>query len=147
MDTLVVKAEMALALANQNKEKEVALAEATAEADADRVRAKGKRDAACFAAEGDIATTHETNKAQLDFLKEQATLLKQNPGLVDLLRLQNDLLKAQAMAQAAQTNPHVVLLTGQEGLEARRMVNGFAPVVPGAAMVGMNGVNGSNGKY
>merc|ERR1712232_135856 len=113
-------------------DKEVALAKATAMAEADRVRAQGQRDAALFAAEGQIAATKERNKAQLDFLKEQAMLLKENPGLVDLLKLQNDLLKTEQMARAATVNPNVVLLSGQEGLEARRMNKGHAPQVPGS---------------
>lgn len=135
MDTLVVKAEQALALAQENKAKEVALAKASAEAEALRVRAEGKRDAARLAAEGDIAATQEKNKAQLDFLQQQASLLKENPGLVDLLRIQNDLLKTEALANAAATNPNVVLLPGQEGIEARRMNKGHAPQVPGAAIL------------
>ena len=135
MDTLVVKAQMALALAQENKDKEVALAKANAEADAERVRAKGKRDAAQLQAEGEIAAVKEKNQAQLDFLKNQAALLKENPGLVDLLRLQNDLLKTEALARAATTNPNVVLLTGQEGIEARRMNAGHPPQVPGAAII------------
>ena len=138
MDTLVVEAEKTLALARQNKEKEVALAQAEAEAESERVRAEGKRDASRLAAEGEIAATMEKNKAQLDFLQEQAALLKGNPGLVDLLKIQNDLLKAEAMAAAAKSNPNVVLLTGQEGLEARRMNGGFAPQVPGSAIVNHN---------
>jgi regulator of protease activity HflC (stomatin/prohibitin superfamily) len=133
MDTKVVEAEKALALAQQNKEKEVALAQARAEAEAERLRAEGKRDAAQLAAEGEIAATKEKNKAQLDFLKQQAALLADCPGLVDLLKIQNDLLKTEALANAAQTNPNVVLLTGQEGLEARRMNQGFPPQVPGNA--------------
>jgi len=64
----------------------------------------------------EIAATKEKNQAQLDFLREQAALLADNPGLVELLKIQNDLLKAQAMAQAAATNPNVVLLTGQASL-------------------------------
>lgn len=135
MDTKVVEAEMKLALAKQQQEKEVALAKASAEAEAERVRAQGQRDAAQLAAEGEIAETQEKNKAQLAFLKQQAALLKDCPGLVELLKIQNDLLKAQALAQAAQTNPNVVLMGGQEGLEARRMNHGHAPQVPGAAIV------------
>lgn len=135
MDTKAVEAEMALALAQQDRDKKVALAQAEAEAEADRVRAMGKRDAAQLAAEGEIAAVKEKNKAQLEFLQQQAHLLKDNPGLVDLLKIQNDLLKIQAMAQAAQTNPNVVLLTGQEGLEARRMNGGHPPQVPGALLM------------
>ncbi|CAB9508684.1 expressed unknown protein [Seminavis robusta] len=135
MDTLVVEAEKNLALAQQNQTKEVELAKATAEAESDRVRAQGKRDAARLAAEGEIAETQEKNKAQLEFLTQQAELLRKSPGLVELLKIQNDLLKTQALALAAQTNPNVVLLTGQEGLEARRMNNGHAPLVPGSAIV------------
>ena len=135
MDTQIVKAETCLALATEQKDKEVALAKATAEAEAERVRAAGRRDAAQFAAEGGIAETKEKNKAQLDFLTQQAALLKENPGLVELLRIQNDLLITQALAFAAQTNPNIVLLTGQEGLEARRMNKGHAPQVPGAAIM------------
>lgn len=134
-ETLVVEAEKGLALAMENKNKEVFLAKATAEAEAERVRAKGKRDAAQLAAEGEIAVTKEKNNAQLDFLKQQASLLKENPGLLELLRIQNDLLKVQALAEAAESNPNVVLLPGQEGLEARRMNKGHAPQVPGAAIV------------
>lgn len=136
MDTKAVEAEKILALARQNKEKEVALAEAEAEAGAERVRAQGKRDAAQFAAEGQIAATKEKNKAQLSFLEEQAALLRENPGLVDLLRIQNDLLKTEALAMAAKTNPNVVLLSGQEGLEARRMNKGHPPQVPGGIVIG-----------
>ena len=135
MDTKAVEAETALALAQQDRDKKVALAKASAEAEADRVRATGKRDAAQLAAEGEIAVTKEKNKAQLEFLKHQAALLRENPGLVDLLKIQNDLLKTEAMARAAETNPNVVLLTGQEGLEARRMNNGHAPQVPGSALI------------
>merc|ERR1712232_1379488 len=102
-------------------DKEVALAKATAMAEADRVRAQGQ-----------LAATKEKNTAQLDFLKEQAMLLKENPGLVDLLQLQNDLLKTEQLAKAATVNPNVVLLNGQEGLEARRMNKGHAPQVPGS---------------
>lgn len=138
MDTKIVEAEKALALAQQTKEKEVALAKANAEAEAERVRAEGKRDAAQLAAEGEIAAVKEKNTAQLQFLKDQAALLKENPGLVDLLKLQNDLLKTEALAKAAEVNPNVVLLTGQEGLEARRMNKGHAPQVPGTAIVDTN---------
>jgi len=136
MDTKVVEAEKLLALAQEMKGKEVALAKATAEAEAERIRAEGKRDAAELAAQGDIAATKEKNKAQLEFLDQQAALLKGNPGLVELLKIQNDFLKTQALAHAAEKNPNVVLLTGQEGLEARRMVNGHAPQVPGSAIIG-----------
>jgi regulator of protease activity HflC (stomatin/prohibitin superfamily) len=139
MDTKVVQAAKMLALAEEMKAKEVALAKATADAEAERIRAQGKRDAAQLAAEGAIAATKEKNDAQLDFLKHQAELLLNNPGLVQLLQLQNDLLKTQAMAEAAATNPNVVLLTGDEGLEARRMNRGFAPQVPGAAAILTNG--------
>lgn len=135
MDTKAVEAEMALALAQQDRDKKVALAKANAEAEADRVRALGKRDAAQLSAEGDIAATKEKNKAQLEFLKNQADLLKNNPGLLDLLTIQNDLLKTQALAAAAETNPNVVLLTGQEALEARRMNGGHAPQVPGSVLM------------
>ena len=135
MDTKAVEAEMALALAQQDRDKKVALAKANAEAEADRVRATGKRDAAQLAAEGEIASVKEKNQAQLDFLKQQADLLKENPGLVELLQLQNDLLKTEAMAHAAESNPNVVLLTGQAGLEARRMNGGHAPQVPGAMLM------------
>lgn len=127
-ETEVVKAQMNLELAKENKDKEVALAKALADAEADRIRAKGKRDAAQLAAEGDIAATKEKNNAQLDFLKQQATLLKENPGLLELLRIQNDLLKTEALAVAARANPNVVLLPGQEGLEARRMNKGHSPL-------------------
>jgi regulator of protease activity HflC (stomatin/prohibitin superfamily) len=133
MDTKVVQAAKMLALAQESQDNEVALAQATSQADAERVRAQGRRDAAQLAAQGAIANTKETNEAQLKFLEQQAALLKDNPGLVDLLKLQNDLLKTQALAKAATTNPNVVLLHGQEGLEARRMNNGHAPQVPGAA--------------
>jgi len=136
MDTQIVKAETCLALAKEQKDKEVALAKATAEAEAERVRAAGRRDAAQYAAEGEIAETKEKNTAQLDFLKQQAALLKQNPGLVELLKIQNDLLKIESLASAAKFNPNIVLLTGQEGLEARRMNKGHAPQVPGAAIFG-----------
>jgi regulator of protease activity HflC (stomatin/prohibitin superfamily) len=145
MDTKVVQAAKMLALAEEMKAKEVALAKATADAEAERIRAQGKRDAAQLAAEGAIAATKEKNDAQLDFLKHQAELLLNNPGLVQLLQLQNDLLKTQAMAEAAATNPNVVLLTGDEGLEARRMNRGFAPQVPGAAAILTNG--SKNGTY
>jgi hypothetical protein len=124
-----------LTLAQEKKDKEVALAKASAEAEAERLRALGKRDAALLAAEGEIAATKEKNNAQLQFLREQAALLRDNPGLLELLRIQNDLLKTEALATAAKTNPNVVLLTGQEGLEARRMNKGHAPQVPGAAMI------------
>jgi len=135
MDTKVVEAEKCLALAQENKNKEVKLAKASAEAEAERVRAQGMRDAAQFAAEGEIAATKEKNKAQLDFLVQQAALLKENPGLVELLKIQNDLLKTEALALAARTNPNVVLLSGQEGLEARRMNGGHPPQVPGCAII------------
>ncbi len=138
MDTQIVKAEICLALAKEQKDKEVTLAKATAEAEAERVRAAGRRDAAQYAAEGEIAGTKEKNTAQLDFLKQQAALLNENPGLVELLRIQNDLLKIEALASAAKINPNIVLLTGQEGLEARRMNKGHAPQVPGAAIIGNN---------
>jgi hypothetical protein len=143
MDTKVVQAAKLLALAEEMKAKEVALAKATADAESERIRAQGKRDAARLAAEGAIAATKEKNDAQLDFLKRQTELLRDNPGLVQLLQLQNDLLKTQAMTEAAATNPNVVLLTSQEGLEARRMNNGHAPQVPGTAAIMTNG--GTNG--
>jgi hypothetical protein len=143
MDTKVVQAAKALALAEETKAKEVALAKATADAESERIRAQGKRDAARLAAEGAIAATKEKNDAQLDFLKRQSELLRDNPGLVQLLQLQNDLLKTQAMAEAAATNPNVVLLTGQEGLEARRMNKGYDTQVPGTAAILTNG--GKNG--
>lgn len=135
MDTKVVEAQKAYELAAENKLKEVAVAKASAEAEAERIRAEGKRDAAQLTAEGEIAATQQKNQAQLSFLQQQAALLKDNPGLVDLLKLQNDLLKTEALATAAKTNPNVVLLTGQEGLEARRMNGGYAPQVPAAALV------------
>ena len=135
MDTQVVEAEKKLELARQSKEYEVAIAQANAEAEAERVRATGAKDAAQLAAEGEIAVTQEKNKAQLDFLTQQAALLKDNPGLVELLKIQNDLLKAQALADAAKVNPNVVLMGGQEGLEARRMVNGHSPQVPNGAVI------------
>lgn len=135
MDTKIVEASKTLALAEELKDKEVFLAKATAEAEAARVRAQGKRDASRLAAEGEIAATKEKNGAQINFLKQQAELLRGNPGLVELLRLQNDLLKTQALATAAVSNPNIVLLPGQEGLEARRMNNGHAPQVPGNASV------------
>mmetsp|Transcript_26265 Transcript_26265/g.43867 ORF Transcript_26265/g.43867 Transcript_26265/m.43867 type:complete len:104 (-) Transcript_26265:231-542(-) len=68
------KAEMPLALANPHKEKEVALAVATADAESERVRAERKRDAAKLAAQSEIAATNEKSNAQLEFLKQQATL-------------------------------------------------------------------------
>lgn len=135
MDTKVTEARTELALAQEKRDKEVAIAKATAEAEAERLRAVGKRDAAQLAAEGDIAATKEKNDAQLQFLREQAALLRENPGLLELLKIQNDLLKTEALAAAAKLNPNVVLLTGQEGLEARRMNKGHAPQVPGAAIL------------
>ena len=113
----------------------VALAKANADVDAQLIRAKGTRDAAQLAAQGEIASVQEKNQAQLDFLKQQAELLKANPGLIDLLKIQNDLLKTEHLADAAKTNPNVVLLSGQEGLEARRMNQGHPPQVPGSAIV------------
>jgi len=65
---------MPLALANPHKEKEVALAVATADAESERVRAERKRDAAKLAAQSEIAATNEKSNAQLEFLKQQATL-------------------------------------------------------------------------
>lgn len=124
MDTKVVEAKMALALEQEKRDKEVALAKAAAEAEAERLRALGRRDAAQLAAEGEIAVTKEKNNAQLHFLREQASQLRENPGLLELLKIQNDLLKTEALATAAKSNPNVVLLTGQEGLEARRMNKG-----------------------
>jgi regulator of protease activity HflC (stomatin/prohibitin superfamily) len=135
MDTKVVQAEMKLELARQNKEKEVTLAKATAEAEAERVRAQGAKDAAQLAAEGEIAATKQKNEAMLSYLEKQAALLKSNPGLIDLLQLQNDFLKTECLANAAKFNPNVVLLSGQEGLEARRMLNGHAPQVPNGAIL------------
>ena len=135
MDTLIVKAEMELQLAQENKDKQVAIAKATGDVDAQLIRAKGTRDAQQLKAQGEIASVQEKNQAQLDFLKQQAELLKANPGLIDLLKIQNDLLKTEHLADAAKTNPNVVLLSGQEGLEARRMNQGHPPQVPGSAIV------------
>jgi hypothetical protein len=135
MDTEVVKAEMELSLVRENKDKAVFLAKAYAETEAEKVRAEGKRIASQLAAEGEIAATKEKNNAQIAFLKEQAALLKENPGLLELLKIQNDLLKTESISRAATINPNVVLLPGLEGLEARRMNKGYAPQVPGAAII------------
>lgn len=135
MDKEVVQAEMELSLARENKDKAILIAKASSEAEAERIRAEGKRISAQLAAEGEIASTREKNNAQLAFLKEQAALLRDNPGLLELLRIQNDLLKTEAISRCATVNPNVVLLPGLEGLEARRMNNGYAPQVPAAAIV------------
>lgn len=60
-------------------------------------------------AEGETA---EKNMAPLDVLKQQATLSKEN---------QDDILKTQAPVMESQSNPNVVVLDGQEGLEAPQM--------------------------
>ena len=97
IDTKAVEAEMALALAQQNRDQKVALAMANAEAEAERVRALGKRDAAQLEAEGEIAATKEKNKGQLEFLKNQAELLKNNPGLWICTTTAKNMLKSLVM--------------------------------------------------
>jgi|GEM_PF-1407578 len=141
-ESTAVEAERTLELARVTKTNDVQMAQIEAQAAREKVKGETAMNVAQFQAEGDVATIKEKYKADIDALTQKAALIKANPQLLELLRLESQADVQKSYASAAASNPNVSLgLTEEHAQQIRRMNGGFAPLQAQVIPVGATAIN------